>query len=227
MKKVLRSVSFLLAVMLLFGVAASAASTADIYDLRVVKSTFADCKVVPEAGNNDATPTTGYVNGATKMIFTGVDKFALTFTPSVANEQYMVFMLKKNGANTMPVEGNIYYINQEATSSQFDFNVYPSDLETGEYGIYVSSVGTGYKEVGSLAVAEAWEKAGFMLGNVNLDEQNDITLADAMLILNALVKNVTLNETQNSAADVNCDGSLSLSDAMSVLNYLVKNIVSF
>ena len=163
------------------------------------------------------------------MVFSDVDKLKLTFTPDVETaEQFVIFMLDKS-VSTIPTATNIVYINQEASEGKIDFTIYPSELENGEYGIYVSSSDEkyAYQELGSLKVTDDWVKALFTLGNVDLSEDELVTLPDAMMVLDHIVENITLEGNQVDAADVNLDGAIALGDAMMILDYIVENIVSF
>lgn len=69
----------------------------------------------------------------------------------------------------------------------------------------------------------------YVLGDVNEDEE--ISVEDAQLTLNAYVKTMAgkdngLTEKQVKAADVNEDGIVSVDDAQSILMYYVKNSLS-
>lgn len=61
-------------------------------------------------------------------------------------------------------------------------------------------------------------------GDVNQD--GDVTAADALLVLQSVVKLTTLTDAQAAAADVNCDGGIAAEDALIILKYVVKLISS-
>ncbi|MDY3257769.1 MAG: dockerin type I repeat-containing protein, partial [Ruminococcus callidus] len=56
-------------------------------------------------------------------------------------------------------------------------------------------------------------------GDVNLD--NDVTIADAVLLNKYLVKSATLNEAQEAAADAYYDGKLDSTDTLTILKFIV------
>lgn len=56
-------------------------------------------------------------------------------------------------------------------------------------------------------------------GDVNLD--NDVTIADAVLLNKYLVKSATLNEAQEAAADAYNDGKLDSTDTLTILKFIV------
>ena len=69
------------------------------------------------------------------------------------------------------------------------------------------------------------EKPKGLLGDVNLDKKVNST--DAVMVLQASVKLITLSELQTTLADVNFDGKLNSTDAVRILQYAVKLITEF
>lgn len=69
----------------------------------------------------------------------------------------------------------------------------------------------------------------YTLGNVDEDEQGEVTANDALLALQAATNKITLSDTQKLAADVDADaeGVVSANDALLILQYATKKIAGF
>lgn len=144
-------------------------------------------------------------------------------------KQYLVLVLK-NGESMVPTEDNIFYINQKAAENgQIAFTkangdpVYPKNLVTGTYSLYVIGEGKAFSASNPTATFEY--KQNYVLGDVNNDGQ--ILVNDAQLTLNYIVKKTTLSESQLLAADVTHDGKVLVNDAQKILNYIVGKIKNF
>ena len=169
-----------------------------------------------------ATAYTGIVEDYTGTVYENAAKLTLTFSGQ-AGKQYMVFLLK--GAE-VPTEGSIQYINQAAGDGTVNFEIYPKDLTAaGEYRLYVSGTDLDYTEVATFSVTKSWEKAPYILGDVN--ESGNVTAADAALVLQYAVNSVSLTETQLAAARVNDGGLITASNASLILQYSVGSITKF
>ena len=130
----------------------------------------------------------------------------------------------------VPTEDNIFYINQKAAENgQIAFTkangdpVYPKNLVTGTYSLYVIGEGKAFSASNPTATFEY--KQNYVLGDVNNDGQ--ILVNDAQLTLNYIVKKTTLSESQLLAADVTHDGKVLVNDAQKILNYIVGKIKNF
>lgn len=235
MKRAFRILLLLLAALTALCVTASAAT---VYDVTAYKAVFKDCKIVPYTASGEAVAATASVtttdgtpltdadgNTLPRMIFQDVEKLTFTCTPATQGEEMIVFLLNKATA-TVPTADNICYLDQKTVSGQMKFSIYPSELEPGEYGIYVSSASIGFKEVGNIKVSGSFTVLNFMLGDVNDDK--DVNITDVVEMLCQIVgKGSEWTETQIQAGDVDCNGSLNITDVVYVLNYIVGNIVSF
>lgn len=153
----------------------------------------------------------GQFDGSVSTVYTNVAKFKLSFTGSA--DQYVVFLLKDG---TVPTESNIEYIDQSSGNS-ISFMVYPYELTTGSYNVYVSSNGGNgtYTKVASFSVTDSWEEAPYTLGDVNQD--GAINSVDALYVLQFNAGLIELNDTQKKAADVNGDESVNSVDALLIL----------
>lgn len=220
MKKLSAVLAIVLAVMLLTtaALAAGTQTTPVVYGLNVESSYIVSFKT---ADGSAAGTATGIVGGSTGTVYKDAAKLELSFT-GTPGEQYAVFLLKDS---TVPTQGSIKYIDQtEGTSVRF--TVYPYDLsEAGSYGLYVSSTNMGYTKVAEFSVTDSWEEAPYTLGDVDMDGR--ITAADASLVLQGVAKQITLTDTQLSAAKVNDGLLLTAADASLILQYVAKTIAKF
>lgn len=161
------------------------------------------------------------VGDTTSTLYTGAVKFTLGFTGN-AGDQYVVFLLQ---GSEVPTESSIRYIDQKEGGA-ISFTVYPSDLTTpGSYGVYVSSTDQAYTKVASFQVTDSWEKAPYILGDVDMN--GSITPYDASLILQHIANITNLDSTQVAAADTSKDGAVLPYDASLILQYLANIIDHF
>ena len=164
------------------------------------------------------TPTTdgdktGYYANAVRM---GVEATGLE-----KGKQYLLLVLSGEGA---PTEGNIAYIDQAAAGADgsISFNAYPSALTTGTYRVYIVG-GSRAFSAGPAATFQVDQK--YTLGDV--DNNGKIDSADALLVLQHAVDQITLTETQQLAANVVKDANIDSADALKILQYAVDLITSF
>ena len=198
------------------GAFAADASTSGVYD------------VTPESGYT-LTPQTAnktvvsaekaQVNGKETQFYADAVRFELTGT-GTNGTQYVVFAL--SGEKAVPTKSNIAYIDQDAASNgTISFNLYPGSLSSGTYNVYLAAGGgNGLEKVAAFSYYQA-----YTLGDVNCDGK--ILVNDAQMVLNYVVENQELSETQIAAADVVHDGKILVNDAQKILNYIVGNITDF
>ena len=198
------------------GAFAADASTSGVYD------------VTPESGYT-LTPQTAnktvvsaekaQVNGKETQFYADAVRFELTGT-GTNGTQYVVFAL--SGEKAVPTKSNIAYIDQDAASNgTISFNLYPGSLSSGTYNVYLAvGGGNGLEKVAAFSYYQA-----YTLGDVNCDGK--ILVNDAQMVLNYVVENQELSETQIAAADVVHDGKILVNDAQKILNYIVGNITDF
>lgn len=134
-------------------------------------------------------------------------------------KQYLVLVLK-NGESMVPTEDNIFYINQKAAENgQIAFTkangdpVYPKNLVTGTYSLYVIGEGKAFSAGNPTATFEY--KQNYVLGDVNNDGK--IYSNDALFALQMAGGIGTWAPTQKLAADVNQDGHVYSNDALFIL----------
>lgn len=187
-----------------------------IYDLKPGQNVT----LTPQTENQGAIkPTTddgktGYYANAVRMDVeaTGLEK----------GKQYLLLVLSGEGA---PTEGNIAYIDQAAAGEdgKVSFNAYPSALTSGTtYRVYIVG-GSRAFSAGPAATFQVDQK--YTLGDV--DNNGKIDSADALLVLQHAVDQITLTETQQLAANVVKDANIDSADALKILQYAVDLITSF
>lgn len=192
----------------------------------------ANVTVTPQtAAGETVSSTSANVDGKDgyESFYPGSVKMAVTYSGSIAaGENYVVLLVEGNALPT--VDNAIYYIDQTTTAStgSITFNVYPMDIAgQKDLTLYITSDKAGFETIAipmGYAPAGSYEVQPYTLGDVNQDQSVDIN--DAMLVLNYIVKNTELSNTQISAADVVKDNGIDINDAMKILNYIVKNITS-
>ena len=194
-------------------------TTPAVYNLDVESGYSVSMKT---ASGGAATAYTGIVGSYTGTVYENAAKLTLTFTGQ-AGKQYMVFLLE---GEKVPTEDSIQYINQAAGNGTVNFEIYPKDLTAaGEYRLYVSGTDLDYTQVATFSVTKSWEKAPYILGDV--DEDREVTAADAALILQFVVKLTDLTPSQIAAAGVSGREEVSAADAALIHQYVVKLISRF
>lgn len=186
-----------------------------IYDLKPGQNVT----LTPQTEDETAIPvgkdgnTEGYYANAVRM---GVEATGLE-----SGKQYLLLVLSGEGA---PTEGNIAYIDQAAAGADgsISFNAYPSALTTGTYRVYIVG-GSRAFSAGPAATFQVDQK--YTLGDV--DNNGKIDSADALLVLQHAVDQITLTETQQLAANVVKDANIDSADALKILQYAVDLITSF
>ena len=160
------------------------------------------------------------IDGADYSDFYGnAVKLRVSYSNAVSGKFYLV--LAMNDETSLPTADNIVYIDQATGTTSVEFVVYPSDMDKGEYYIYLSSnSGTGLTEVCKFSYF-----VPYTLGDVNDD--GAIDSEDALLVLKHFVGIITLDETHKLAANVNGDSAIDSEDALLILKYFVGIISSF
>ena len=159
--------------------------------------------------------------------YANANKFKLTCTG--LSGQYSLVLLLKEGAKQAegtkgvptPTESNLQYIDQQNIKPTTEFILFPKQMETGTYNVYVSTNSADLKKVASL---EYGEKPKYTLGDINNDGK--ITATDATYVLQMAVGIGTWTETEILAAQIRGKYPTA-TDAMLVLKYAVGLINSF
>ena len=160
--------------------------------------------------------------------YANANKFKLTCT-GLPGQYSLVLLLKEDADQSegtkgvpTPTESNLQYIDQQNITDTTEFILFPKQMETGTYNVYVSTDSKDLKKVASL---EYGTEPEYTLGDI--DENDVIDIRDALEALRASAKIVTLTERQIKAADVNRDSVVDVRDALLLLRYSAKLITSF
>ena len=142
--------------------------------------------------------------------------------------KYSLVLLLKEGADQseatkgVPTESNLQYIDQQNIEPTTEFILFPKQMETGTYNVYVSTDSVNLTKVASL---EYGTEPEYTLGDIDGDGNIDIT--DALIALRVSAQITTLDTKETKAADVNTDGFVDIKDALLLLRYSAKIITSF
>lgn len=216
-KRAKRLIAFALALTLLTLPAVAAGgdthSTLGVYELNV-ESGYALTPL--KADGSPADRYSGQFDGSVSTVYEGAEKFKLSFSGSA--DQYVVFLLGNGG--TVPTESNIEYIDQTGGVTTIEFTLFPYQLESGDYNVYLSGTNFAYTRVASFKVTNSWEEAPYTLGDVSLN--GTIDTYDASLVLQYMVGALSLSPTQLSAADYSENGHVDTYDASLILQHIVS-----
>lgn len=152
----------------------------------------------------------------------GEEKVNVTYASAETGKEYLVLATKKAVTPTSLKADDIVYINQEtATGSGVTFTVYPSELKTQTYYVYMSSNAssgiTALTQVGTYVA----EGPAVLKGDTNKDTK--LTSWDASVILRHLARIETITDSDVlQAADTNEDGKITSWDASVILRHLAK-----
>ena len=189
--------------------------------------------ITPQTAAGDkVSSTSANVDGQEgyESFYPGSVKMEVTYSGSIAaGENYVVLLVEGDALPT--VDNAIYYIDQTTTASTgaITFNVYPMDIAGQKpLTLYITSDKEGFSTIAipmGYAPAGSYEVQPYTLGDV--DSNNAVNAEDASLILQAVVNQYTLSETQKLAGDVNLDGSVNAEDASFILQKVVNLIGDF
>ena len=136
--------------------------------------------------------------------------------------KYSLVLLLKEGADQseatkgIPTESNLQYIDQQNITATTKFILFPKQMETGTYNVYVSTDSLNLKKVASL---EYGTEPEYTLGDVNEDTYIDIY--DASALLSYLAEKRKLTAKGLLAADVAAEkGVIDIYDVSRILRYL-------
>lgn len=160
---------------------------------------------------------------ATGGFYKGATRFQLTCN-GLPGDYSLVLLLKEDAAQSeatkgIPTESNLQYIDQQNIEPTTKFILFPKQMETGTYNVYVSTNSKDLKKVASL---EYGEKPKYTLGDVNDD--GAIDTLDALWILQCYAK---MRELGKDVADVDHNNKIDTADALRVLQYYAELITSF
>lgn len=136
--------------------------------------------------------------------------------------KYSLVLLLKEGADQseatkgVPTESNLQYIDQQNIEPTTEFILFPKQMETGTYNVYVSTDSVNLTKVASL---EYGTEPEYTLGDV--DQNNKINIADVSTVLKYIASLTELSSAQFKAADVREDkGKVDIKDVAGILYYI-------
>ena len=231
-KNMKKNMKLLLSAGLAVGLMCSAAPAfaADLGPGVYVTDKASGVTLTPQKANGNTgtsiTSSTAKVGQENVTYYEGADRFELQYT---GNSGYHLVLMLKGVTNEKPIPAadNIVYINQsDAQGTDPTFDLYPSDLAAGDYGIYTSVTGgTGLIKQAVVHKVDKAVKVPYVLGDVNKNGEFDSN--DALQVLQHSVGLAMLEGDKFAAGDVNHDGELGSSDALLILQRSVGMIDKF
>lgn len=175
-------------------------------------------------GSDGYTLTVVGGESVTGGFYAGATKFKLTCT-GLPGQYSLVLLLKEDAKQAegtkgvpTPTESNLQYIDQQDIKKDqtAEFILFPKQMETGTYNVYVSTNSKDLKKVASL---EYGTEPEYTLGDVNEDTYIDIY--DASALLSYLAEKRKLTAKGLLAADVAAEkGVIDIYDVSRILRYL-------
>lgn len=126
-----------------------------------------------------------------------------------AGKDYLFLVVKDKNADNLLATDNIIYIDQKtaAADSGLTFDYEKSNIS------------------GEELMFEEFDPSAVSYGD--LDNDGDVTLKDAQLVLKAALKIVSLEDAQKASADVDGDSDVTLKDAQLILKRALRIISTF
>ncbi len=217
MKRILQSLLLIaiLAMALCVSTAAESPTQAGMYNINGSSVTL-----TPQTA--DQTGITAETQGSYTNYANAV-RFGVNATGLTGGNQYLLLVLK--GTNVTPTVDNIVYIDQAAAndSGTVTFNAYPSSLTKSDYSVYIVGADKAFAASLPAATFSYWQT--YKLGDVDDDEA--ITVNDAVYILKFIVGKINFTEVQRSAADVDGDNYVTVNDAVYILKFIVGKDIPY
>lgn len=165
-------------------------------------------------------------SGTATLEKNGTEKVNVTYGSAEPGKEYLVLATNKEVTPAGLKAEDIVYIDQKtAEGTSVSFTVYPKELKTQAYYVYMSSNAssgiTALQKVGTYTA----EGPAYTPGDLNDDGR--VRANDATLALRGAAGLETLTETQTLAADVNGDGRVRANDATMILRFAAGLITSF
>lgn len=178
-----------------------------------------------KSGIYDLTPNSGYTLEVTDITAETVtideseclfypDAVKLTLKSTADMSGYKLVMAQSTDA--MPTADNLVYIDQsESTEGKVNFLIYPKQLASGTYYIYLSTSGSAREKIATFKYYQS-----FVRGDA--DGSGAIGPNDAVCILQHLVNIKPLTGARLLAADADKSGEIGPNDAVRILQHLVN-----
>lgn len=144
-------------------------------------------------------------------------KFDVKAENLTENQQYLLMVLKggaDGSAPGVPTAENIAYIDQAAAQNgSVSFTAYPKELTKGTYHVCLVGADKPFAAENPAATFQYDKK--YKLGDV--DGNNNLSVNDALFVLQAIAHTRTLEGTAKLAADADKNGNVSVNDALFIL----------
>lgn len=172
------------------------------------------------AGTVTSAEATGSSGAEVKKNETSAEKVDVTYKSAATGKEYLVLATSEEVTPDSLTDKNIVYIDQKtAEGTSVSFTVYPKELKTQTYYVYMSSNATSGIQALTQVGTYTAEGPAYTLGDVNANGSVDTT--DAVWVLQNYVGSRQLDDTQKLAADVNVDKTINTTDAVWILQRYV------
>ena len=216
MKRLLRSLllgAILSALLCVGALAADSESVkGGIYNI----SENTDVTLTPKDASGSSIPA-GTDTSISGDYYANAVKFDVKAEKLAENQQYLLLVLKGDASGTapsVPMADNIAYIDQMAAQNgSVSFTAYPKELTKGTYHVYLVGAGKPFAAENPAATFQYDKK--YKLGDV--DGNNNLSVNDALFVLQAIAHTRTLEGTAKLAADADKNGNVSVNDALFIL----------
>lgn len=191
--------------------AADAPTKSGIYDLNLNSGYTLEV--------TDISAETVTIDGSNYSFYPDAVKLTLKSTADMSG--YKLVMAQSTDA--MPTADNLVYIDQsESTEGKVNFLIYPKQLASGTYYIYLSTSGSAREQIATFKYYQSYK-----LGDV--DANGKITVGDAGYVLRQVVGDTTLklSASQLLAADVDGNGKITVGDAGYILRFIVGEMIPY
>lgn len=210
MKRLLRSLLLgaILSALLCVGVLAADSESVKggIYNI----SENTDVTLTPKDASGSSIPA-GTDTSISGDYYANAVKFEVKAEKLAENQQYLLLVLKGEG---VPTAENIAYIDQAAAQNgSVSFTAYPKELTKGTYHVYLVGADKPFAAENPAATFQYDKK--YKLGDV--DGNNNLSVNDALFVLQAIAHTRTLEGTAKLAADADKNGNVSVNDALFIL----------
>ena len=129
---------------------------------------------------------------------------------------------------TRDVTEYVTWSEQPLTANDTDFQItFPYAMYRNEENSDTSEMTYGVQCDKPMTTVTLTITGGEEVNYGDVDGDGDIKVADAQLICQFILHNITLTETQQKAADVNGDGDITVADAQIICQFILHNITEF
>lgn len=168
---------------------------------------------------------TGVSSGTATLTQEGTEKVNVTYSSAESGKEYLVLATNEQVTPGSLTDKNIVYIDQRtARESSVNFTVYPKELKTGTYYVYMSSnASSGSGSLTTLTQVGTYTAEGPAVVRGDTDNNGRLTSWDASVILRHLARIEVITDTDiEQAADTDGNGRITSWDASVILRHLAR-----